>query len=121
MASLYNPLVAESVSAGSGVGVLDKAVRLLDLLAAGSARSSAELAEAAGISRPTTYRLLSALEEHGLAARTETGTWGLGTRLRAWANGTNGEHALVSAGLGAVARLRDRTGESAQLYLRRGE
>src|SRR5580658_764702 len=52
----------------TGVGVLDRSVLLLDLLAAGP-RTLRWLAGASGLPRPTAYRLLVALEAHRLAAR----------------------------------------------------
>jgi DNA-binding IclR family transcriptional regulator len=96
----------------SGVGVLDKAVSVLDALEAGP-RSLAELVDETGLSRPTAHRLAVALEVHGLAGRLDDGRFVLGPRL-------------VAAELGALARpaleqLRDHTGESTQLYVRRGD
>ncbi|HTR68967.1 MAG TPA: helix-turn-helix domain-containing protein, partial [Mycobacteriales bacterium] len=52
----------------SSVGVLDKAVTILECLA-GRPASLAELVERTGLSRPTAYRLAVALEVHRLAER----------------------------------------------------
>ncbi|MDA9913190.1 helix-turn-helix domain-containing protein, partial [Candidatus Nanopelagicales bacterium] len=52
-------------SQATGVGVLDKSVRLLDVLEAGPL-SLAELVAATQIPRPTAHRLLVALETHRL-------------------------------------------------------
>src|ERR1019366_4280331 len=52
-----------------GVGVLARSVALLELLADGP-QPLRPLAEASGLPRPTAHRLLVALENHGLVART---------------------------------------------------
>src|SRR3984957_9939387 len=64
----------------TGVGVLDRSVALLDLLAGGP-RTLRSLADASGLPRPTAYRLLVALEAHRLVSRDATGAFRLGPRL----------------------------------------
>lgn len=102
----------------SGVGVLDKAVGILSLLAEGGPESLAGVVERTGLSRPTAYRLLSALESHGLVAR-EGGRYSLGLRLLGWCGGAVGSGLVEVAGP-VLEALRDRTGESTQLYVREG-
>ncbi len=94
------------------MGVLDKSVAVLDALAAGP-MALAELAPAAGLPRATAHRLAVALEAHGFVDRDAEGRFVLGPRLV----GSD----LVSVAAPIVAALRDRTGESAQLYVRRGD
>ena len=96
----------------SGVGVLDKAVTILDALELGS-RSLAELVDVTGISRATAHRLALALEVHGLVERDDDGRFALGARM---AGST-----LVRAARPALEWLRDETGESVQLYVPRGD
>jgi len=96
----------------SGVGVLDKAVTILDALELGS-RSLAELVDVTGISRATAHRLALALEVHGLVERDEEGRFTLGPRMAG--------NSLVQAARPALEWLRDETGESVQLYVRRGD
>lgn len=96
----------------TGVGVLDKSVAVLDALADGPL-SLHDLALAAGLPRATTHRLASALEAHGFVDRDGAGRFVLGPRLA----GSD----LVSVAAPVVAALRDSTGESAQLYVRRGD
>lgn len=101
----------------SGVGVLDKAVRLVELVCDGPAALSV-LVERSGFSRATTHRLAQALEAHGLVRRDDLGRYVPGFTLLRW-----GQHATASMpfldGADAVlAELRDRTGESVQLYVR---
>src|ERR671910_740170 len=64
----------------SGVGVLDKAVGILSLLAEEGPASLAGVVGGTGLARPTAYRLLSALEAHGLVAR-RGGRYALGLGL----------------------------------------
>ncbi|MGH8867575.1 MAG: helix-turn-helix domain-containing protein, partial [Actinomycetes bacterium] len=64
----------------SGVGVLDKAVRVLAALEAGPA-SLASLVANTGLARPTAHRLAVALEHHRLVMRDMQGRFVLGPRL----------------------------------------
>ncbi|MGB3682981.1 MAG: IclR family transcriptional regulator [Rubrobacteraceae bacterium] len=107
------------VGVSSGVGVLDKSVGILALLAEDGPTGLAGVVEATGIPRPTAHRLLAALEAHHLVAR-DDGRYRLGLRLLGW-----GEKAAAGTDLVEVARpvlesLRDETGESVQLYVREG-
>jgi len=103
----------------SGVGVLDKAVLVLDAVEHGAGTLSA-LTERTGLSRATTHRLAVALEVHRLLARDREGRWLLGPRLAELGGGERGDR-LVERAEGVLARLRDATGESAQLYRRHGD
>jgi DNA-binding IclR family transcriptional regulator len=96
----------------SGVGVLDKAVRVLDALEQGPA-TLAELMERTGLPRATAHRLAVALEVHRLVARDVDGRFLLGPRIAL----TN----LLAAAAGPILEsLRDETGESATLFVRSG-
>jgi DNA-binding IclR family transcriptional regulator len=99
----------------SGVGVLDKAVAVLDAVGAG-AHSLAQLTESTGLSRATAHRLAVALEVHRFLAREGDGRWQLGPRVAP----ARADDLLERAGP-VLARLRDLTGESAQLYRRQGD
>ena len=92
--------------------MLDKAVCLLDAVEA-APRTLAGLVEATGLSRATAHRLALALEAHRLLARDTTGRFVLGPRLVGLE--------LPSLARPALEALRDVTGESAQLYVRRGD
>jgi DNA-binding IclR family transcriptional regulator len=103
----------------SGVGVLDKAVTILRALEDGP-RSLLDLAAATSLPRATTHRLASALESHRLLDRDQDGRFVLGpalARLGQVAQGHPGR-SLVEAARPVLAALRDRTGESAQLFVR---
>ena len=103
----------------SGVGVLDKAVRILTVLESGP-HSLAELVVGTGIARPTAHRLAVALEFHRLVARDLTGRFILGPRSGEL-SAAAGEDRLLAAATPALITLRDATGESAQLYRRQGD
>jgi len=103
----------------SGVGVLDKAVKILSVLESGP-HSLSELVAATKISRPTAHRLAVALEFHRLISRDLTGRFVLGLRAGELA-ASAGEDRLLAAANPALIALRDATGESAQLYRRQGD
>jgi DNA-binding IclR family transcriptional regulator len=100
------------VDSVSGIGVLDKAVAVLDALQAGPL-SLAELVDATGLPRATTHRLAAALEIHGFLTRDGDGRFVLGPRLS--------QLGLPLLARPALEALRDATGESVQLYVRRGD
>lgn len=103
----------------SGVGVLDKAALVLGALEAGPA-TLASLVQVTGLARPTAHRLAVALEHHRLVARDMQGRFILGPRLGELAAAA-GEDRLLAAAGPILARLRDITGESAQLFRRQGD
>jgi DNA-binding IclR family transcriptional regulator len=107
-------------SSVSGVGVVDKAVTVLDALERGPC-SLGELVEATGFSRATTHRLAVALEAHGLVRRDDDGRFALGVRLVALGRAAAEGLPLSVAAQPALRALRDATGESVQLYVREGD
>ena len=96
----------------SGIGVLDKAVAIIDAMDKGPL-PLAELVAATGLPKATVHRLALAMETHGLVQRDNEGRFGWGVRLVA--------PSIASAARPALERLRDATGESTQLYVRRGD
>lgn len=103
----------------SGVGVLDKAALVLTALESGPATLAA-LVTSTGLARPTAHRLAVALEHHRLVARDMQGRFTLGPRLSEL-SAAAGEDRLLAAAGPVLARLRDITGESAQLFRRQGD
>jgi DNA-binding IclR family transcriptional regulator len=103
----------------SGVGVLDKAVLVLNALEAGPA-SLAQLVQTTSLARPTAHRLAVALEHHRLVHRDTQGRFILGPRLAELAAAA-GEDRLLAVAQPILTQLRDLTGESAQLYRRQGD
>lgn len=105
----------------SGVGVLDKSIRVLEAVHGAGALSLSELVGATGLSRPTAHRLAAALEAHRLLRRDADGRWRLGMRLVTWGSAAGSEAGLLDVASPVLVDLRDRTGESAQLYVRDGD
>src|SRR3954454_18539015 len=122
----------------SGVGVLDKAVLVLNALESGPASLAqlvqttgparqtppplplAQLVQTPGLARPTAHRLAVALEHHRLVHRDTQGRFILGPRLAELAAAA-GEDRLLALAQPLLTPLRHLTGESAQLYRRQGD
>lgn len=103
----------------SGVGVLDKAARILDALETGPTTLASLVAET-GLARPTAHRLAVALERHRFIARDQHGRFVLGSRFAELAAAA-GEDRLLTASGPVLNTLLERTGESAQIYRRQGD
>jgi DNA-binding IclR family transcriptional regulator len=99
------------------VGVLDKAIAILEATVDGA--SLAELVDRSGLPRATAHRLAQALEVHRILIRDEAGRWRPGPRLSEFANAA--PDVLLTAAAPVLSALRDATGESTQLYLRRAD
>src|SRR5215472_7721818 len=95
----------------TGVGVLDRCVALLDLLADGP-RTLRSLSAASRLPRPTAHRLV---------ARDTSGAFRLGPRLTELAAVAGPELDLASVAGPVLDWLHRETGESVQLYVRSGE
>ena len=105
----------------SGVGVVDKAAAILDALDQGP-MTLVELAVATDLPRATTHRLAVALTCHRLVARDLMGRFELGPRMGELAQAaTTSSRNLAEQARPALMDLRDATGESAQLYVVRGD
>jgi len=102
----------------SGIGVIDKAVAILDATAHAPVTLS-ELVDATGLPRATAHRLAVALEVHHLLSRDGDGRFVLGPRLGELAAAL--PDLLVAAAGAVLAWVRDESGESAQLYRRDGD
>ena len=103
------------------MGVVDKTVAILDALAE-RPLSLAELTTVVALPRATAHRLAVALESHRIVGRDGAGRFVLGSHLRELGVAADrGRRSLVEAAAPALAELRDRTGESSQLYVVAGE
>ena len=103
----------------SAVGVLDKAVQILVVLEDGPL-NLLDLTAGTGLPRATAHRLAAALEAHALVERDSLGRYRLGRRLTELGRmaDTRPHRSMVELAGPVLARLRDETGESAQLYVR---
>jgi DNA-binding IclR family transcriptional regulator len=91
---------------------LERAAAILDAVGRSSA-SASELSRRTGLSLSTAHRLALQLADYGFLRRTEGGAFRLGDRFV--------RSALENAGIPALNDLRDQTGETAQLWVRRGD
>lgn len=101
----------------SGIGVLDKAVAIVDAVAR-QPLSLAELADETELPRATAHRLAVALETHRLLARDDAGRFLLGPRTAELA--AHRPDPLLVAAQPVLVHVRDESGESSQLYRREG-
>jgi DNA-binding IclR family transcriptional regulator len=97
---------------------VDKAMAVLAAVESGPA-SLAALVESTGLSRPTVHRIAVALEHHAMLTRDDAGRFVLGPRVQDLAAAAVGDRLGTAAGP-VLGRLRDQTGESAQLFRRQG-
>jgi DNA-binding IclR family transcriptional regulator len=91
---------------------LERAAAILDAVGR-SAVSASELSRRTGLSLSTAHRLALQMVDYGFLRRTEGGTFRLGQRFV--------RSALENAALPVLHELRDNTGETAQLWVRRGD
>ncbi len=106
----------------SGVGVLDKSIRVLDAVAESVEPCTlGDLVEATGLPKATAHRLAAALEVHGLLRRDPDGRYLLGVRLIGLGRAAAEDWPLAEVARPALEELRTVTGESVQLYRRDGE
>lgn len=96
----------------SGVKVLDKVLRLLDVVEYSQPVTLQELVDLINLPRTTAYRLLTALETHGFTRRDEAGRYITGSRFAT--------ASLLQVSPPILSALTSRTGESTQLFVRRG-
>jgi DNA-binding IclR family transcriptional regulator len=104
----------------TGVGTLDRAVSILEAVDRG-ARTVGAIAEAAGLPRSTTHRLVRALLAHGFLASYGGSGYRLGPRLLRLATAAARDRSLPDVSHPILERLARRTGESAQLFVRSGD
>lgn len=98
----------------SGIKVLDRAIAIMKATAT-TPMNLSELCADTGIPRATAHRLASALEMHRILARRADGRWGAGPEL------PGSQDKLVATATPFMEKLMESTGESVQLYQRRGD
>lgn len=95
----------------TGNRTLSRIAAILDSVE-GAPTSASELARRSGLSVSTAHRLAVAMTEYGFLRRHDEGTFTLGARFV--------RPALVEAAMPILEALRDRSGETAQLWVRSG-
>lgn len=101
----------ENLEDYSGVGVLDKIVRIIDTLEQGPL-TLAQLVEVTHLPRPTAHRLVTALEHYNFASKNNQGKIQLGSRFTELASYTS-DDLLLSKVDPVLKTLVNKTGESA--------
>ncbi len=100
----------------SGVGVLDKAFVVLNVLVTRPLALS-EVVEATGIPRATCHRLLSALEHHGAVRRNDEGFYCVGPTMAGLGRAATSQFPFLRKAREVATELRDKTGESVQVFM----
>jgi DNA-binding IclR family transcriptional regulator len=116
---IWNMTLADTPTTRT-IGVLDRTMAILDAVELG-ARSFTQIVEATGFTRPTTHRLIKAMEDHGLLSTVGGRGYRLGPRLLALAATAMRDLPLRDLARPTLERLCAATGESAQLYIRDGD
>ena len=102
-----------------GIQLLDRALSIMHACEEGPA-TLADLVERTGLARATAHRLASALADLGMLRR-DDGVWALGPTLARLGAAAAAGPPLALSARPALEDLRDATGESVQLYVRRGD
>src|SRR5215218_6530931 len=105
----------------SNVGVLDKALAVLRAVERDGPSGLAELTASTGLPRATAHRLAAALEQHGLVRRDADGRFCLGLALVGLGHAAAAGFPLADLARPVLVDLRDRVGESVQLFVVEGD
>lgn len=100
----------------SGIGVLDKVTSILRIAGEGPV-TFRELCERTGITRATAHRLAQAMVVVGLLRRSDDGSYTPGLALIGLGRAALEAFPLTTVATPVLRRLRDETGESAQLFV----
>lgn len=114
--------MTDPTSTSSGIQVIDRAVALLDALAQHDEGTNLKvLGLDTGLSPSTAFRILAALQTHGLVSRDEAGHYLLGPRLTRWAGKVRLGGDIRQVARPVMARLRDALQETVNLTVRQGD
>ena len=100
----------------SGVGVLDKAFVVLNVLVT-RPLALQDVVEATGIPRATCHRLLAALEHHGAVRRNDEGLYCVGPTMAGLGRAAAAQFPFLRKAREVATELRDKTGESVQVFM----
>jgi DNA-binding IclR family transcriptional regulator len=107
---------------GMQIKVLDKAVRVVELLAnSNRGLRLKDVIAAVALNKTTALRILRVLESHDLAARNGAGVFILGSRVLWWENCYRRNFELLAVVRPVLERLRDVTGETVTFSILMGE
>jgi IclR family acetate operon transcriptional repressor len=95
---------------------LDRALRILAIVAEGSGLSLSEIAEATGLPASTAYRMLTTLENHGMVEFDKTDQlWSIGVETYRMGSAFLRRRKLVDRARTVMQELMEKTGETANL------
>ena len=120
-AETHHTTSSQSNEIHSGVGVLDKTVKILDALESGPA-TLGQLVSSTGLARPTAHRLAIALERHRFVLRDQHGRFVLGSRFAelAAADRSRADFADVAGSHWRIRADLPPSGRYARVHRRRG-
>lgn len=97
---------------------LDRALRILAIVAEGSGLSLSEIAEASGLAASTAYRMLTTLENHGMVEFDKTDQlWSIGVETYRMGAAFLRRRKLIDRARTVMQELMEKTGETANLGL----
>ncbi|CAN7696058.1 HTH-type transcriptional regulator BhcR [Pararhizobium sp. LjRoot238] len=112
---------ANENAAPSSVQVLDRSLKLLDLVASADGAALTELADQSGMAPSTVHRLLTALAGHGMVTRdAETGAWTIGLKAFEIGNAFLRFRKLGTISRPFLKQLMERSGETANIGIEDG-
>lgn len=102
----------------ASVQSLDRALRILAIVADGVGLSLSEIANASGVPAPTAYRMLTTLESHGMVEFDRTNQlWSIGVETYRMGSAFLRSRKLVDRARVVMQDLMEKTGETANLGL----
>ncbi|OBZ92071.1 IclR family transcriptional regulator [Pararhizobium polonicum] len=112
---------ASENAAPSSVQVLDRSLKLLDLVASGEGAALTDLADQTGMAPSTVHRLLTSLGAHGMVAHdTETGAWTIGLKAFEIGNAFLRFRKLGTISRPFLKQLMESSGETANIGIEDG-
>ncbi len=112
---------ANENAAPSSVQVLDRSLKLLELVADADGAALTDLADRSGMAPSTVHRLLTALSGHGMVAHdAETGAWTIGMKAFEIGNAFLRFRKLGTISRPFLKQLMERSGETANIGIEDG-
>jgi IclR family acetate operon transcriptional repressor len=112
------PRAFNTPAEATSVQSLDRALRILAIVAEGSGLSLSEIAQASGIAASTAYRMLTTLENHGMVEFDKSDQlWSIGVETYRMGAAFLRRRKLVDRARTVMQELMEKTGETANLGL----
>ena len=110
------PRAFNAPAEAASVQSLDRALRILAIVAEGSGLSLSEIANRSGVPAPTAYRMLTTLEAHGMVEFDKTGQlWSIGVETYRMGAAFLRGRKLIDRARAVMQDLMEKTGETANL------